>query len=217
MIDLHTHTLVSDGVLLPSELARRAEFIGYSVLGLADHMDDSNLEEAIPRLVKWAEKLNRHSSIKVLPGCELTHVPPTLFEDLTKKARDLGAVFVVAHGETPVEPVAPGTNLAAIRAGVDILAHPGLITAEEVALAAEKGVLLEITCRKGHSLTNGHVARMARSVSAKMVINTDHHAPGDLMTAEFARTVVIGAGLDAEDLDIMQANARSLVARTSSP
>ena len=217
MIDLHTHTLVSDGVLLPSELARRAEFIGYTVLGLADHMDDSNLDEAIPRLVQWADRLNRHSKVRVIPGCELTHVPPSLFADLTKKARDLGAAFVVAHGESPVEPVAPGTNAAAIRAGVDILAHPGLITAEEVALAAEKGILLEITCRKGHSLTNGHVARLARSKGAKLVINSDHHAPGELMTPEFARTVVIGAGLDADDLDIMQENARSLISRIGDP
>jgi putative hydrolase len=217
MIDLHTHTLVSDGALLPSELARRAEVIGYTVLGLADHMDDSNLDEAIPRLVQWAERLNRHSSITVIPGCELTHIPPSLFEDLTKKARDLGAAVVVAHGESPVEPVAPGTNAAAIRAGVDILAHPGLITAEEVELAVERGVLLEITCRKGHGLANGHVARLAKSKGAKMVINTDHHAPGELMTREFARTVVIGAGLDESDLDILQENARALVSRVGAP
>ncbi|MEK7309147.1 MAG: PHP domain-containing protein, partial [Nitrospirota bacterium] len=29
MIDLHTHSLLSDGVLLPSELIRRAYVIGY--------------------------------------------------------------------------------------------------------------------------------------------------------------------------------------------
>jgi histidinol phosphatase-like PHP family hydrolase len=68
----------------------------------------------------------------------------------------------VVHGETIVEPVLPGTNRAAIAAGVDILAHPGLITKEEAMLAAQKGVLLEITTRRGHSFTNGHVASIAR-------------------------------------------------------
>jgi uncharacterized phage-associated protein len=32
MIDLHTHTLFSDGELLPSELVRRAEMTGYEAL-----------------------------------------------------------------------------------------------------------------------------------------------------------------------------------------
>ena len=66
---------------------------------------------------------------------------------------------MVVHGETLVEPVEEGTNHEAIMAGVDILAHPGLISEEDVRLAKERKVLLEISARKGHSLSNGHVAR----------------------------------------------------------
>jgi len=43
MIDLHTHSLLSDGELLPLELARRARVKGYTVLGITDHVDATNI------------------------------------------------------------------------------------------------------------------------------------------------------------------------------
>ena len=42
MIDLHTHSLFSDGELLPSELIRRAKVIGIQYLAITDHVDFSN-------------------------------------------------------------------------------------------------------------------------------------------------------------------------------
>ena len=90
------------------------------------------------------------------------------------------------HGETPVEPVRPGTNRAAIEARVDILAHPGFITQEEAELARENNVCLEITSRSGHNITNGHVVRMAKLAGAKMVVDTDSHAPRDLINSKRA-------------------------------
>jgi len=213
MIDLHTHTFLSDGVLLPSELARRAQVMGYRCLGLADHVDSSNIDWVVPRLHRLAADLNSHMALQVIPGAELTHVPPALFPKLTRRARELGAAYVVAHGESLVEPVAPGTNRAAIEAGVDILAHPGLIRPEEVQSAARQGVLLEISTRRGHSLTNGHVARTAKAEGAGLVINTDAHGPEDLVDEHFARQVVLGAGLSEQDFLDMQALAQRLAIR----
>ncbi len=46
-IDLHTHSLISDGVLLPSELLRRAEALGHKALAITDHADASNLAHII--------------------------------------------------------------------------------------------------------------------------------------------------------------------------
>jgi histidinol phosphatase-like PHP family hydrolase len=140
-------------------------------------------------------------------------VPKDAIKDLTREARKIGARFVVVHGETIVEPVEEGTNRAAIEAGVDILAHPGLVTEEDVLLAKEKGVLLEITAKRGHSLTNGHVARLAQKVGARLIYSTDAHAPADLLPEEMARKVVVGAGLLPEDFSIMQKNAFELVER----
>ncbi len=216
MIDLHTHSLFSDGVLVPSELVRRAVMKGYEVIAITDHADASNLDFAIPRVAAACKELSRRWKITALPGIELTHIPPETFRELTQLARSLGAAVVVAHGETPVEPVHPGTNRAAIEARVDILAHPGLLTREEAELAARNSVFLEITSRKGHSLTNGHVAKIAGEAGARLVINTDTHEPGDLITDEFARTVLEGAGLNAAGIDAVLKNSRELADKLKS-
>ncbi|NWF53968.1 MAG: histidinol phosphate phosphatase domain-containing protein [Syntrophaceae bacterium] len=211
MIDLHTHTLFSDGELLPSELVRRAEIIGYQAVALTDHGDSSNLDWMIPRIVQACRDLNAQWKIRAIPGIELTHLPPGIIGLLAKKARSLGAKLVVVHGESIVEPVPPGTNRMALEAGVDILAHPGLISEEEVLLAGEKGVFLEISARKGHSLANGHVARLAQKCGAPMVLNTDSHSPDDLISLEKARRVALGAGLGEEDFARMRQNSRRIV------
>jgi histidinol phosphatase-like PHP family hydrolase len=132
---------------------------------------------------------------------------------LADEARKLGAKIVVLHGETMVEPVPPGTNLAAINAAVDILAHPGLITEEEVRLAAEKGVYLEITTRRGHSFSNGHVAQLARKFKAQLVLNNDAHTPGDFVGSKLATNIARGAGLTDEEIAAMFENSQKLVQR----
>jgi histidinol phosphatase-like PHP family hydrolase len=213
MFDLHTHSLFSDGELIPSELVRRMEVMGYTAVAVTDHADSSNLDFIIPRIKAVALDLNQSQSVKVVPGVELTHVPPNLIRTLTRKARELGAVLVVVHGETPVEPVAPGTNRAALEAGADILAHPGLITREEAALAARKNVFLEISGRSGHSFANGHVAKMATEVGAKLVLNSDAHAPRDFMAPELMKRIVEGSGLPAGSWERLQANSKNLLER----
>lgn len=211
MIDLHTHSIFSDGALIPAELVRRYEYYGYNAIAITDHADQSNIDFIIPRIVKVSETLNRAQSVTVIPGIEITHVPPLLIPDLVKQARDLGARIVVLHGETVAEPVAPGTNMAGIESGVDILAHPGLITTEEAKLAAKKNVYIEITARAGHSITNGHVAKIAQTAGAKMILNSDCHEPGNIMSEDFARKVVTGAGFSDDSLSVFLSNSRILL------
>ena len=213
MIDLHTHSLFSDGVLIPAELVQRARTKGYEALAITDHADPSNLDWIISRIVRFCEDFNKKSDFKVVPGIELTHVAPETIFSLTQEARKLGAKVVVVHGETIVEPVQAGTNRAALEAGVDILAHPGLISKTEVLLAREKGTLLEVSYRKGHCLTNGHVAKLAKDVGAALILNTDAHGTEDLIDPIQALRVVLGAGLIEADWEEMQSNARNLLER----
>jgi putative hydrolase len=211
MIDLHTHTTFSDGALIPAELARRARVAGYKGLAFTDHVDDSNLFHVLENLQRIAASYSAHMGIDLFVGLELTHNPPALIPGLVQKARLNGAQLVLVHGETMVEPVEEGTNLAAIEAGVDILAHPGLITAKEVELAAVRGVHLEITTRKGHSLSNGHVVALARRYGAKLVINNDTHEPGDLIPQSLRRKIAFGAGMTEEEYLTAENNSRVLV------
>jgi len=216
MIDFHTHTLLSDGYLLPSELARRAEAAGYRAIAMTDHMDESNMESVLEKLLRVSKRLNSTLKINVLAGVELTHIPPRDIPAMVKKARGLGAQIVIGHGETLSEPVAGGTNLAFIRAGVDILAHPGLVTPREAGLAAERGVLFEITTRAGHSISNGHVARLALERGAGLVLDTDTHSPSDIIDSSRAEKVAIGAGLLKKDYRKMQKNAMELLEKALS-
>lgn len=208
MIDLHTHTLFSDGVLIPSELVRRAQFKGLTAIGITDHGDMSNIDFIIPRVVDVAAQLNEVlDDIHVIAGIEITHVPPPLIARTVDRSRQLGARIVIVHGETIAEPVMPGTNKAAVQADIDVLAHPGLIEEADAVAARDKGIFLEISARKGHSLTNGHVAAMAKKTGARLVINTDSHEPGDLIDPPTAVKIVQGAGLSKTEFAVMQSNA----------
>lgn len=211
MIDLHTHTLLSDGELLPAELARRAQEKGYKAIGITDHVDSSNIDFVIPRIINACNDINKNWEIRALPGVEITHMPIELIKSTVKFVRSKGIRLVLAHGETIVEPVIRGTNREAILSGVNILTHPGLITLEDAKLAAVKNVYLEITARKGHSLTNGHVAKIAKLAGAKLVLNTDSHTPENLITKDFAEKILLGAGLDKKEASQVFKNSEELV------
>ncbi len=213
MIDLHIHSTFSDGELIPSEVVSRALAAGYNRLAITDHVDPSNLEHVVERMVHVCSRLAGNIRAQVIPGVEITHVPPRLIAPLASLARERGAKVILVHGETIVEPVPKGTNAAAIRARVDILAHPGLLSETEARLAKKNGVLLEITSRKGHCLANGHVARLAMKTGARLVYNTDSHSPGDFTPWPVALRIIRGAGLSETDAVRMQANARELLER----
>ena len=212
MIDLHTHTLFSDGELVPAELVRRANRLGCRWIAITDHADASTLEHAVRGAVAAAAELARCWKIRVIPGTELTHNPPELLPELIREARRLGAKVVVVHGETIVEPVPEGTNAMAIAGGCDILAHPGLISAKEARQAARRGVTLEISARTGHCLTNGHVVAAALAAGARLTVNTDAHGPGDLITREAAGRVALGAGVAPRALPALFRDAERLAA-----
>lgn len=215
VIDLHTHSIFSDGELIPSEMARRAQDRGYRALAVTDHGDHSNVDFIVPRVAKACRKLSDALGMPVIPGIELTHVPPEYIAELVREARDLGARIVVVHGETIAEPVLPGTNRAAIEAGVDILAHPGLISEADVKRAREQGVCLEISARKGHCLTNGHVFALARRFEVPLVLNTDSHGPQDLITRDQAVRVALGAGMNLREAEEMMRNSEEIVRRAT--
>ena len=199
--DLHTHSIFSDGELIPAELVRRAVALGHDAIAITDHVDMTNVEFVVRNVVKAAELTS--DEIQVIPGVEITHVPPSKMDKVIAEAKRLGAQIIVVHGETVTEPVAKGTDMAAVRnPDVDVLGHPGFITEEEAQIAKDNDVALEITGRGGHNITNGHVVNMARLVGAKMVIDSDTHAPDNLMDEASARLVALGAGMTQAETDL---------------
>ena len=219
MYDFHTHTFLSDGVLSPIELIRRAYVRGYRAMAVTDHVGLGNVEFVLKTLIIDCDQATKRWDILVLPGVEITHVPKDDIDLVARTAKEMGAKLVAVHGETPVEPVEPGTNEAALRSDyVDVLAHPGLITYEEARLAAEKGIYLEVSARKGHSLANGHVVKTAREAGAITVRDSDAHEPDDLLTPDIRHKVAKGAGLNDDEIQaLLETNPQKLLAKLGFP
>lgn len=213
MYDLHTHSLLSDGVLLPSEIATRYSTLGYKAIAICDHADYSNIEQIIDSLLKFIRHWPKDAKIKVLPGVELTHLPLEQFKPLAKYAREKGIKIIVGHGETLAEPVIKGTNQACLEADIDILAHPGLISDKEVKLAKEKGIFLEVTSRQMHSSTNPHVAEKALKIGTRLILNTDSHQPEDIITCEELIRVGRKAGLSQNEIDKIYQDVGKFIAK----
>jgi putative hydrolase len=207
VIDFHTHTYWSDGVLSPVEQARRALVNGYTAIGMTDHTGVGNVAHLVEQLKHDRDIVERYWPITVIVGVELTHVPARGIAEAAKRAREAGAEIVVLHGETPVEPVEAGSDAAAIDSGyVDLIGHPGHITEGEVRRAIANNVFLEISARSGHCLTNGHVAKLGQALGARLVVDSDAHSPSDLLTDDFQRSVAVGAGVEASLLDDVLSN-----------
>lgn len=213
LFDFHTHTMHSDGELLPIELMRRAIVRGYRGIAITDHASAGNLASALALAIAECRLAEDHWDLRAIPGVELTHLPPAAISETAAEARRRGAELIVVHGETPAEPVPPGTNLAALRCpDVDILAHPGPLDIELAALAARSGIFLELSARRGHCLGNGAVAAVARQAGALLLVNSDTHSPDDILTETFARTVALGAGLSEEEAEAaLVANPQQLL------
>lgn len=213
--DFHTHTLLSDGALSPVELVRRGIVNGYRAIALTDHAGLGYLRRIIREVTRDCSLAMQQWETIAIAGVELTHLPAKAIAEAAKEAKEEGAQIVIVHGETIAEPVEPGTNLAALQSPhVDILAHPGLITLEEAKLAAARGIFLELSARKGHSLTNGHVANIARLAGAKLLLGSDAHDTGDLLTTTLAHAIARGAGLDEDETnEVLSANPRLLLAK----
>jgi histidinol phosphatase-like PHP family hydrolase len=193
----------------------RYSALGYKVIAITDHADYSNIDTVINGILKFTEHWAKDSEIiKVLPGIELTHLPPKQFKPLAKYARSKGIKVIVGHGETLVEPVIKGTNHAALEADIDILAHPGLITDEDVKLAKKKGIFLEITARKGHCDTNLHVVERALKFGAKLILDIDSHDPENIVPKEQLISVAEQAGLSKKEIDDIFQDVRKFLAKS---
>jgi putative hydrolase len=215
-IEFHTHSLFSDGMLLPAEIIHMAKLKDFAAIAITDHVDPSNIKTVLNSLNEFVKECQGRFEVPFIPGVELSYVEPARILHYADQAKKLGAKIVIVHGETPAEDVPKGTNKAGVtgKGVIDILAHPGFITEEEVNMAKENNIYLEITSKKGHSLTNGHVAKLAQKIGAKMLVASDMHAPEDLIDQATAFKVAKASGLsEAEALKVITDNPKELYLR----
>jgi putative hydrolase len=200
-IDFHSHSYLSDGETSATEMWLEAQALEHRALALTDHLSLEDPKPLLDRLHQEAGGWEEGDFVPIV-GVELTKVPPRRIADAARAARRAGAEIVIVHGETMVENVPAGTNRAAIESGVvDVLAHPGLLDPKDAELARAHSVALEISGRRGHSLSNGHVVRVALEVGAELVVDSDAHDIDQLIPWERARRIALGAGVPEQGLE----------------
>lgn len=198
--DFHAHTFLSDGTDSPTDMWYTADRLGHALLAITDHVSLNDPAPVLARLHAEARAFEE-GPMRTVVGVEVSMVPPRRIAEVARAARRAGAEIVIVHGETLADPVPAGTNHAAIDSGeVDLLAHPGLLAHADAELAHAHGVVLELSGRKGHSLGNGHVARVALAAGADLVVDSDAHATGQLLPLDAATAIAQGAGLSAGDV-----------------
>ena len=63
-VDLHSHTLFSDGTLTPTELVRLARTNGVRALAVTDHDHIGGIDEAL--------EVGKMTGFEIIPGIELS-------------------------------------------------------------------------------------------------------------------------------------------------
>ncbi len=184
-------------------------------MAITDHASPANLEGVIAAAKRDCRIAEQEWGLVCIAGVEITHVPPAAINQVAREAADAGAELVCVHGETIVEPVEAGTNRAAIESEyVHVLVHPGLLSPELAQTAREAKTMMELSARRGHSLTNGHLANVCREAGVQMLVNSDAHAPDELLSEALARRVARGAGANADETEaILENNPIDLLGR----
>jgi histidinol phosphatase-like PHP family hydrolase len=57
------------------------------------------------------------------------------------------------------------------------------------------------------------VVKLAKQYGARLILNTDAHAPEDLLSLEQAQKIAMGAGLVQDDFNGMLQNSRDILGR----
>lgn len=208
MIDFHIEISFSGGGFLPSEALACARYSGFKAIGLILRADQASYKYEIPHLVKTIREYSIYSGIEAFVGVLFVHVPPSLLSDAICSVRELGVQLVLVHGEGNnffyPHQSATGTNFAAISAGADILAYPGLLSHEDAVFAAEKGVFIELTACNPYGVFNGHIVQLYRTFGFKITISSGILKPGYFSPPEGTKHTVqmigLGSGLTKSQL-----------------
>ena len=201
-IDLHRHSSLSDGDLLPGEMLRHVGLLGCDALAFTGHAGASNPDGLDVNVLCFARDGAGESGVRFGAGVELSQFPPPQIADLACRDRELGAPLVAVHGEALVEQVAIQCP------DVDMLVHPGLVDEEDAALDAANGIQLELSSKGGDCPTHCHVAGIVLLTGARLHVNTDTHRSHDMMGQ-----ADVGIGLGKDEVEVaLVTHARELLA-----
>lgn len=218
--DLHTHSTFSDGKHSLEDMAQAAMHRGYAYLGVADH-------SAIPGMrlgMSPADVLAQGEAIDVLnarlagrltllKGCEVEiypdgelGLPPEILSRL-----DYALCAVHTTFDQPRAAQTARMLRAMNHPACSILGHPsgravGMFPAMDldmeriIALAAERGIILELDAKRDRMDMSAEQCRQARAAGVDISISTDSHNVGGLAAMPYGVGIARRAWLEKGDV-----------------
>ena len=180
-IDLHSHSIASDGTLTPTELVNRAHTQGVDVLALTDHDGTSGLEEA--------GQVAKELGLQLVPGVEISvswngvtfHIVG-LNIDPTHAGLQAGLSALRAIRKERAEEIARR------------LAKHGIEGALQGARAFASGQILGRTHFARFLVEQGHAKDMRKVFKKFLVHNRPGYVPGEWATLEDALSWIRDSG-----------------------
>jgi len=216
--DLHTHTRASDGTATVAEMGQAAADLGYAYLAITDHSPLVRVTNGLDpeRLAAQraeVRRLGRVGSATLLHGCEVDIRQDGSLDLPDEALAALDVVVASVHMRYGQDETAMTERVCrALESGyVHILGHPtgrlvggrdpfDLDLDRVFALAAERGVALEMSADPARLDLSGELARRANQAGCLFAIDTDAHATASLGEVGWGVLQARRAGLTATDV-----------------
>jgi putative hydrolase len=198
--DVHSHSKWSDGRATMLEMAKGAEAMGYTYLGVTDHsprikvVNGLDADRLLAQSREMAEVQAQVPGVALLQGIEVDILEDGALDLPDMVLELLDVVIASPHVKLRQEPAAMTERMlrAVSHPHVDVIGHPtgrrpgsreGASYDFEAVFkeAARHGVALEVDCDPARMDLSPEMARLALELGCNFTLDADAHAP-----AEFA-------------------------------
>ncbi len=217
--DFHTHTVKSDGGNSLADMVGAAKKLGYEYIAITDHSKTERIAHGLTEgeMEKWLKEIRaftaKEKGIRVLAGSEVDILPngDLDFSDRLLSKMDIVVGSVHSGFKSGRKEMTERILTAIENEHLDILAHP---TGRKIgkrepydadfkkifAAAADNNVLLEINAYPDRTDLSDTLARQAKGLGCRFVIDTDSHSTGNLAFMELGVSIARRAWLSPDDV-----------------
>jgi putative hydrolase len=212
--DVHSHSNWSDGKATMLEMARGAEAMGYSYLGVTDHsprikvVNGLDTDRLVAQSREMAEVQAQVPRVALLQGIEVDILEDGALDLPDMVLELLDVVIASPHVKLRQEPAAMTERMlrAVSHPYVDVIGHPtgrrpgsreGASYDFEAVFkeAARNGVALEIDCDPARMDLSPEMARLALELGCNFTLDADAHAPAEFAYVPMAMWMARRAGI----------------------
>lgn len=217
--DLHAHSDWSDGRATVREMALAALARGYEYLAITDHSPRIVVvnglgPERLAAQRRVIDEVNRElEGITLLQGIEVDINEDGSLDEPDDALAALDVVIASPHVKLRMEPAAMTERMlrAVEHPHVDVIGHPtgrrpGTRAGAEYdfqavfGAAAARAVVIEIDCDPARMDVSPELARLAASLGCRLSLDSDAHAPGELVYVDLGIWVARRARVPIDQL-----------------